>query len=91
MAFQKGVSGNPSGRKKLSKSFKDFVKAHSIEAINNVWAMAKDPSIDASIRLAANKVIIEYAEGKPVQVNEHTGADGGPLIVKEIMYDKCQK
>jgi 4'-phosphopantetheinyl transferase EntD len=79
MAFEKG--NKLGGRKKLSKSFKDFVKAHSVEAINNLWAIAKNKDEKTTDRIAANKIIIEYAEGKAPQ--PLIGGDGKPLIPKE--------
>ena len=74
--FVKGQSGNPKGNpegRRVSKSFMDFVRGHSVQAINACWDLANDKTVRASDRLTAYKIVIEYAEGKPRQTVDVNG------------------
>jgi len=70
--FQKGQSGNPGGRPKESKAFKEW--CHEImtkEGRDGLLALAQAAS-DERVRLGAWRVIVEYAYGKPTQPMDAT-------------------
>lgn len=73
MTFVKGKSGNPSGRKKANPEFKALCKKHTPEAVENLLRWMRSDDAGASVK--ASIVIIEHAEGKPVQQMdlEHSG------------------
>lgn len=76
--FQPGVSGNPGGRKKGSKSLKTFVKEMLIDM--------DDAEKLEFIRGLDKKTIWEMAEDKPKQGTDITsgGESLQPILVKFI-------
>lgn len=80
-AFRKGQSGNPGGRPKRTGEELDLIRAckeRTPEALDAIVSIMTDGENERN-RLAAAQAIIERAWGKPVQQNEHSGANGGPI------------
>ena len=76
--FEKGVSGNPSGRPKKP------VNAHEygIRAYDRIAEMAES-SENERIKFDANKWLAEMAFGKPAQLSEIEGSlDTGAITVR---------
>lgn len=79
--FQPGQSGNPGGRPKSNKRWRDALNlalsendyAGLREIADKLVAMAKEGD------LAAIKEIGDRLDGKPIQVMEHGGPDGTDL------------
>ena len=81
MAFVKGQSGNPGGRKRLPEEFLEAARSHTKANIERLvfW---RDQDGDAQASLKATIALHEIAWGKPTQ--QVTGTEGGPveLLVK---------
>lgn len=84
--FQKGVSGNPGGRPAELREVVELARAHTAEAIQRLveWARSDHPSASPK----ACEVLIDRGWGKPVQPNEHTGKDGGPIQTQAVTDER---
>jgi hypothetical protein len=67
--FQKGQSGNPSGRPKLDQSITELARAHGPRAIQVLAELMNDPKATASARAMAADRILDRAYGRPPQLN----------------------
>lgn len=75
MPFQKGKSGNPSGRPKVVAEVRQLARKHGPDALKRIVKLMNSP--DERVGLAACQEIMNRAYGKPRQ--ELTGEDGGPI------------
>ena len=86
--FPKGVSGNPTGRKKRQVE-DDFMQLLKGAVTREDWieicikAVRQARSGDA----VARKWLADYLIGSPVQRMEHSGAEGGPIQYVEVVLD----
>lgn len=66
MAFQKGQSGNPGGRRKEDFRVKEFAKEHTQLAIETLVHLCENGKAE-STRLAAAVALLDRGWGRPAQ------------------------
>ena len=80
--FVKGKSGNPSGRPKVPEQFKELVQEKSIPALRAIIAIMENPESKANDVYMCAKLILEYANGKPVDKIDMTQRTEGDFVIK---------
>lgn len=65
--FQKKHSGNPNGRPKLPKEFKELAKVKSVDALKKLIKIMESPDSKYEQVIRACELIIAYGVGKPQQ------------------------
>jgi hypothetical protein len=83
MTFKKGQSGNPKGRKPREVE-RDYLARLRACVTPDDWVKIIDRTVSDAKRgdTAARKFLADYLIGVPVQKMEHTGEDGGAIVIK---------
>lgn len=74
--FQKGVSGNPTGRPCLPQEIKDMAQAAAPAAFRKLISLTDHENPIVAMR--ACEIVMDRGYGKPVQAQEISGPNGGP-------------
>ncbi len=70
MPFKPGQSGNPNGRPKAHVEMVDFARSKTQDNLQRIINL-----------LRASQILHEIAWGKPVQQQQVSGTDGGPIVI----------
>jgi hypothetical protein len=77
--FAKGQSGNPGGRPKDDLGLKELARARTEEALATLVEVMQSTDAPPAARVTAACAILDRGHGKPVQMTELTGKDGGAI------------
>jgi hypothetical protein len=82
MPFVKGQSGNPGGKPKELRNVQLQARKISPLALRELKRILNDPQAGKQAKIAAAEVVLNRAWGRPSQQLEHTGENGGAIMVK---------
>lgn len=94
MAWKKGQSGNPGGRRAavpLTSKELDLMKlarANTRSAFATVLTIMRDRGNAAQVRLAAADIVLNRGHGKPTQY--HANPDGSPLDFSKMSTEELR-
>jgi hypothetical protein len=82
--FQPGVSGNPGGRHRGVAEVAALARTYTKEAVDTLVQIMRDESKSPQARIAAASLILDRADGKPMQALRHEGV-GTVLVATGIL------
>lgn len=86
--FAKGVSGNPGGRPSGDISITALIdRAVSIDDWLFIFDLLKKKAFRGDLK--AIEMLLDRRFGKAIQANEHTGKDGGPIVI--VNWDDTER
>lgn len=88
--FQPGVSGNPGGRPKGWKQFREACRGHTDEALETLVSLMRCEKEDGRVRLAAACALLDRGWGRPTQpvgFDDDTGRpdDGVAMALMKVI------
>ena len=90
--FQKGQSGNPSGRPKIPEDVRIKIRAACPEAVDYLIELMSNPEEKTAYRLDAAKTLLDRGYGKPVQMQdvqlEMSGAVDLDAQIRAILIER---
>lgn len=97
-AWKPGQSGNPAGRTSLVRIGEAYSKILGIpipdDPMDRTYAEAiaqKVAELALKGNLFAVEEIADRTEGKPKQPVEHSGPDGGPIVIEQAIREQAEK
>lgn len=90
MSFEKGKSGNPNGRPKLTGEFKQALSESTMEALNVIRDVMNDITAKNGDRITAAKYILDKSLGINYQLFSEDDEDNA-ITVKIIRADNKNK
>jgi len=85
--FKPGESGNPGGRPKAFKAFREACQSHLDEVLETWISVLRDPVADTFARLKAGEHIAAYAVGKPPQAVTIEDPDGTVKTLADLIRE----
>ena len=86
--FEKGKSGNPSGRPKMTEGERDRWKALALKCLDKLEAMADDPETPPGIVVKITEISAARSWGQPMQAVELSGDEDRPVKLVQIIAGK---
>lgn len=87
-----GAGRKPGSKNKATvgqlEAISDLAREHTETAINALAQIATAGESEAA-RVSAATAILDRGYGKPKQMNEHSGKDGGDIIFKTVIEKRA--
>jgi hypothetical protein len=83
VAFQKGQSGNPGGRKKIDGDLRELARSKCPKMLKILAEIAEDESKSTAARVTAASAVLDRGLGKPMQMVGDD--DGNPISWIEFL------
>lgn len=83
--IRKKLSGDPGSRPKDETGLRVLARGKACEAINTLVKIMKSPQSPAAARVSAACALLDRGWGRPTQMTEIAGKDGGPIETKSTV------
>ena len=88
MAFEKGKSGNPSGRPKLTEEFKNALSESTMEALDVIREVMNNPKARNFDRVMAAKYVLDKSLGLNYQLFDESTEEDNQIVVRIVKADR---
>lgn len=86
--FEKGVSGNPSGKPKIPDDIKQMLKSAAPSALTLLIETCADTNVRRDLRIDCAKTILDRAYGKPAQAVSVDASVGATVTATAMTADE---
>lgn len=91
MSFEKGKSGNPNGRPKLTEEFKSALSESTMEALSVIREVMNNPKARNFDRITAAKYVLDKSLGLNYQLFDESSEEDNEIVVRIVKADKDSK